>query len=695
MSAIAGLWGQDYTQLDDKALLARIRGGDTEAYAELWRRHLPSAYRTAHRHRGRTSADDIVGEASVRVYDLLQSGRGPTDNFGAYFRQAVRTVAVDAARTELRVVPSEPEVLEAASSTVPAHDVTGRVDRELACAAFRRLSEREQQLLLRTAVEGQPPAVAATALGMTPNGVSVAASRARETLRARYLDAHADRGVARAQDEECRWVLSRMGRYVRGKLPVRQRLKVQRHLAGCRHAQVLMLEMSEVNRGLSALVVPLVAVAASSSGLLAAGAGGLAGALGGLTAGNGAGLANGGAVASSGAPGLLGHGVTGSVGALTSAEATAVASAGATSAAGVAGASGALAVSGAAGAVGAAGTAGAVGGTAGAVSAVVGHSAAAGIAAKAAALATVGTLAAPIVTGVHVDVLDRPARSVGQAVAAQAPAVAGKEAGSSTTTSSAPGQARDDAAAASPGAAVLGSVPLAAKQPSSEAAIGSAPAKAASSSDGSAGASAQSPVAGGPGAQHPGGQAAAQGSGGAAGAQGSGGGSGAQIPAGAGAAAQRQGGEAARSQAGGGTLGSRSGGTGSSAAPTPLAAPASPFVKRDERPKASNSSKPAPVPAAAPDTGSASPSPAAAEPVAGKPSNQPAASDDVKADGPKADGAKRERERERRKDARRARNNSVLVLAQKACPQGWQLVRLSRPTAKGQTFLVCLEARSE
>ena len=50
MSAPAVLWGQEWADADDSALLALARGGDAEAYAELWRRHLPAAYSVAHRH---------------------------------------------------------------------------------------------------------------------------------------------------------------------------------------------------------------------------------------------------------------------------------------------------------------------------------------------------------------------------------------------------------------------------------------------------------------------------------------------------------------------------------------------------------------------------------------------------------------------------------------------------------------------
>ena len=160
----------------------------------------------------------------------------------------VKTVAIDLTRAELRLVPTQAEGLEDGAAAVPPYNPALRVDQDLVRAAFGRLSEREQHLLWRTAVEGTPATVVATMMGLSANGVSVAALRARESLRAHHLDAHADRAVQRANGEECSWVLSRMGRYVRDDLRASQRGRVERHLRQCRHANVVLAELTEVNR---------------------------------------------------------------------------------------------------------------------------------------------------------------------------------------------------------------------------------------------------------------------------------------------------------------------------------------------------------------------------------------------------------------------------------------------------------------
>jgi RNA polymerase sigma factor (sigma-70 family) len=147
MSAPAVLWGQGWVDADDSTLLALVRDGNAEAYAELWRRHLPAAYGVAHRYRGRTSAEDVVAEASLRVYDLIRAGKGPLTNFRSYFLSAVRTIAVDHARGDLRAVPTEDASLEAAAPATAAYDPSPSVDHALVRAAFARLAERDQQVL--------------------------------------------------------------------------------------------------------------------------------------------------------------------------------------------------------------------------------------------------------------------------------------------------------------------------------------------------------------------------------------------------------------------------------------------------------------------------------------------------------------------------------------------------------------------
>ncbi|MFC7594542.1 sigma-70 family RNA polymerase sigma factor [Terrabacter sp. GCM10028922] len=265
MSADATLWSSEaWASAPDGYLLQLTREGSAEAFGELWRRHLPAAYAVAGRHRGRAAPDDIVAEAAARVFSLIRDGRGPDEHFRAYFLSAVRTVAIDQGRRDLRLVPTEPEDLD--ELTPPLEDPFAglAVDEEglaLVREAFAGLSERDQRVLWHTTVEGAAPRAVAPVLGMTANAVSVRAMRARESLRALYLDARAQRGLAHADDDECRWTISHLGALVRGRLPRRQTERAEAHVADCPHAASLAADLRLIHDGFPSLLVPLVLTA--------------------------------------------------------------------------------------------------------------------------------------------------------------------------------------------------------------------------------------------------------------------------------------------------------------------------------------------------------------------------------------------------------------------------------------------------
>ena len=60
-------------------------------------------------------------------------------------------------------------------------------------------------------------------------------------------------------------MLSRIGRYVRDDLRASQRARIERHLQQCRHANVVLAELTEVNRALPALIVPVIFLAGAAS----------------------------------------------------------------------------------------------------------------------------------------------------------------------------------------------------------------------------------------------------------------------------------------------------------------------------------------------------------------------------------------------------------------------------------------------
>ncbi|HEY9496522.1 MAG TPA: sigma-70 family RNA polymerase sigma factor, partial [Intrasporangium sp.] len=268
MAADTSMWSSEaWSSAADLYLLARSREGSVEAFGELWRRHLPAAYAVATKYRSRTAAEDIVAEASARVFSLMQEGKGPAEHFRAYFLSAVKTVAIDQARRELKVVPTKDEELERLSE--PALDDLNGLgegfDADLIRTAFRGLSERDQRVLWHTTVEGEAPRTLAPVLGMSANAVSARAMRAREALRAQYLDACARRALPNADSEECRWVISHLGAHARDRLPKRQKARVEEHLKTCQHASLVASDLRAIHSEFPALIVPLIFLAGLST----------------------------------------------------------------------------------------------------------------------------------------------------------------------------------------------------------------------------------------------------------------------------------------------------------------------------------------------------------------------------------------------------------------------------------------------
>src|SRR3954452_19970728 len=236
----------------DAELIAAVRGGDLDAYGELFARHVDAARRLARQLAGPADADDLVSDAFTKVLTVLQRGGGPDIAFRAYLLTAVRRLHVDRIRNQARLTSSDD--MSEFDPGVPFRDTAvEQFESAAAAKAFASLPERWQLVLWHLEVEGQSPAEIAPLLGMTPNSVSALAYRAREGLRQAFLSAH----LAEITSAECRWVTEHLGGYVRNGLSRRDSAKVKEHLDQCRSCMAMYLELDEVNRNLAGLIAPL------------------------------------------------------------------------------------------------------------------------------------------------------------------------------------------------------------------------------------------------------------------------------------------------------------------------------------------------------------------------------------------------------------------------------------------------------
>ncbi|MFC0071099.1 sigma-70 family RNA polymerase sigma factor, partial [Umezawaea endophytica] len=244
----------------DAELIGSVRGGKIDAYGELYERHVSAAYNLARQlTRSPAEADDLVSEAFAKVLDTLRGGRGPDTAFRAYLLTALRHTAYDKTRRDKKVELSDDV---SAVSGVPAEAVSvpfsdtavAGLERSMAAQAFAKLPERWQTVLWHTEIEGQSPAEVAPLLGLTANGVSALAYRAREGLRQAYLQVH----LTETTSDRCRATVDKLGAWTRGGLSKRETTQVEAHLDECDRCRALAAELVDVNGSLRAIVAPLV-----------------------------------------------------------------------------------------------------------------------------------------------------------------------------------------------------------------------------------------------------------------------------------------------------------------------------------------------------------------------------------------------------------------------------------------------------
>lgn len=278
------------SERSDAELIEAVRDGDTAAYGLLYERHIGAAYTMARQVAKSTAeADDLVSDAFAKILDLLRAGKGPTSAFRAYVLTAVRHAAYDRTRRQQRLqLADDLETVPNIDISQPFTDtaVEGE-DRSMIATAFARLPERWQMVLWHVEIEGEAPAKVAPLLGMTANGVSALAYRAREGLKQSYLQMHL--GTLATEQEHCRATVERLGAWTRSGLAKRETAQVESHLDECDRCRGLAAELAEINGALRIFIAPLVLgggttgyLATASTATVGGGAAsGLIGALGG------------------------------------------------------------------------------------------------------------------------------------------------------------------------------------------------------------------------------------------------------------------------------------------------------------------------------------------------------------------------------------------------------------------------------
>jgi hypothetical protein len=146
-------------------------------------------------------------------------------------------------------------------------------EHSLITTAFTSLPERWRSVLWQTEVEGEQPSMVAPHFGLSANATAALARRARQGLRAAYLQAHLS--VNRGPDS-CRAVVEKLGGFTAGSVTGAEARRIKTHLIGCQSCRATHDELRDVcsslraHAGVVALLVPGAAglYASGSSGAL-------------------------------------------------------------------------------------------------------------------------------------------------------------------------------------------------------------------------------------------------------------------------------------------------------------------------------------------------------------------------------------------------------------------------------------------
>ena len=192
---------------DDAAWLARLRGGEDEAFADLVQSNTGQMLAVARRFlRNEDDARDVVQDAFLSAFKALDGFAGE-----ARLSTWLHRITVNAALMKLRTRRRRPEERidellpgflddgEFAQSNTPWDDradalLEKKENRGLVTAAIDRLPEKYRTVLILRDIEDFDTEQTAEALGLTVPGVKTRLHRARQALRG-LLDRHFARGT--------------------------------------------------------------------------------------------------------------------------------------------------------------------------------------------------------------------------------------------------------------------------------------------------------------------------------------------------------------------------------------------------------------------------------------------------------------------------------------------------------------------
>lgn len=175
--------------VSDGAIVARIRGGDSDAYRLLVERHGRSVFRLAYRMTGNEQdAEDVVQETFLRAYKQLARFEDRA-SFGTWVYRIAANYSLDLIRSrkpqKARQTNDAEDIMAGIASGAPGPDrllVSGRIQETLD-AAMRELSQQERTAFVLRHFEGQSIEEIGGTLGLGTNATKHSIFRAVQKLR--------------------------------------------------------------------------------------------------------------------------------------------------------------------------------------------------------------------------------------------------------------------------------------------------------------------------------------------------------------------------------------------------------------------------------------------------------------------------------------------------------------------------------
>lgn len=217
-----------YGTRSDRELLDATRAGNDSAYGELWARYYQAGVSAARSLTSTIDPDDLTQEAFTSILGTIRHGGGPDTAFRSYLMASIRNTAATWGSRRREDAYDDWEGLPDPRWTDQESDRAW--ERRAAATAFRALPRRWQVVLWLAEVERCRTKDIASFLDVSQNAAAQLAFRARQGLRAAWVQAHLRDDPDRP---ECQWVVAHLGEFAHGTGSITQTCRVARHVSAC------------------------------------------------------------------------------------------------------------------------------------------------------------------------------------------------------------------------------------------------------------------------------------------------------------------------------------------------------------------------------------------------------------------------------------------------------------------------------